>query len=68
MIWYLCGIINRKEILTMARPIKETPVLKGRDARRFAEKIANPVRISKEEREEAERIFEKFKKMSKLPM
>jgi organic hydroperoxide reductase OsmC/OhrA len=46
----------------MARPIKETPVLKGRDARRFADKIANPVRISKEEREKAEKLFEEIKK------
>lgn len=42
----------------MARPIKDTPVLKGRDARRFAAKIANPTPISGEERERAEKLFE----------
>lgn len=46
----------------MARPIKDTPVIRGRDARRFAANIANPVRISKEEREKAEKLFEELKK------
>jgi alkanesulfonate monooxygenase SsuD/methylene tetrahydromethanopterin reductase-like flavin-dependent oxidoreductase (luciferase family) len=52
----------------MARPIKETPVLKGRDARRFAAKIANPVPISKEEREKAEKLFEALKKRANFPV
>jgi len=46
----------------MARPIKETPILKGRDARRFAEKIANPVHVSEEEHKKAEEVFSKFKR------
>jgi hypothetical protein len=46
----------------MARPIKETPVLRGRDAREFAKKIANPVCISKEEREKAEKLYAELKK------
>ncbi len=50
----------------MARPIKDTPILKGKDARRFAEKIANPVRISQKEREEAERIYREVVKISKF--
>ncbi len=50
----------------MARPIKETPVLKGRDARRFAEKIANPKPISKEEREKAEKVYQDFLRASKF--
>jgi hypothetical protein len=50
----------------MARPIKETPVLKGRDARRFAAKIANPVPISKEEREKMEKIYQEVVKISKF--
>jgi hypothetical protein len=32
----------------MANPIKETPVLYGNDARRFAERIANPKMASPE--------------------
>lgn len=45
----------------MARPIKETPVLKGKDARRFAEQIAHAKPESKEEREAAKRVYEKLK-------
>lgn len=34
----------------MARPIKETPILFGKDARRFEERIQNPPKESKEDR------------------
>ena len=37
----------------MARPIKETPVVTGKDAKRFAEKMAHLKPESKEEREAA---------------
>jgi hypothetical protein len=36
----------------MANPIKETPVLYGKDARKFAAAIANPIPFSKERIEE----------------
>jgi hypothetical protein len=42
----------------MANPIKETPVLYGEDARRFAERIANPVKISPEENAEMEKAYQ----------
>lgn len=45
----------------MARPIKETPVLTGKDAKRFAEKMANPSPVTKEEVEAAKKVYEKFK-------
>lgn len=35
----------------MARPIKETPILYGEDARRFEERMKNPPRVTPEERE-----------------
>lgn len=35
----------------MARPIKETPILYGEDARRFLERMKNPPKETKEERE-----------------
>lgn len=35
----------------MARPIKETPILYGEDARRFWERMKNPPKETKEERE-----------------
>lgn len=35
----------------MARPIKETPILYGEDARKFLERMKNPPKETKEERE-----------------
>lgn len=52
----------------MARPIKETPVLTGKDAERFAERIAHPTPVSKEEREEARKAYEFFKSISTFQM
>lgn len=45
----------------MARPIKETPVVAGKDAKRFAEKIAHLKPESKEERKAAKKVYAKFK-------
>ncbi|GHT39318.1 hypothetical protein FACS189437_02350 [Bacteroidia bacterium] len=42
----------------MARPIKETPVLTGKDAKRFREAMENIKPISREEREEQRRSYE----------
>ena len=39
---------------TMARPIKETPILFGKDARRFEERMQNPPKESKEDRNRRE--------------
>lgn len=41
----------------MARPIKETPILFGDDARRFEARMKNPPKITKEEREERRRSY-----------
>lgn len=53
----------------MARPIKETPILYGEDARRLREAMKNPVKETPEEMEAIKRdyeyimsIFEKGKK------
>lgn len=35
----------------MARPIKETPILFGEDARRFEERMKNPPKETPEQRE-----------------
>lgn len=51
-------VINFK---IMVRPIKETPVLTGKDAKRFAEKMAHLKPESKEEKEAAKKVYEKFK-------
>ena len=34
----------------MARPIKETPILYGSDARRFEERMKNPPKVSSEKK------------------
>ena len=34
----------------MARPIKETPILFGSDARRFEQRMQNPPKVSSEKR------------------
>lgn len=52
----------------MARPIKETPVLRGKDAVRFAERIANPAPVSQTEKEAARKAFEAFKAISNFPL
>lgn len=52
----------------MARPIKETPVLTGKDAERFAERMANVGRASAGEIEEARKVYEAFKAISTFPM
>ncbi len=52
----------------MARPIKETPVLRGKDAVEFAKRIANPSPVSREEKEAARKAYEQFKAISTFPM
>jgi hypothetical protein len=52
----------------MARPIKETPILQGEDARRFREAIANVQKISDEEREEARQAYKIMKQHSNFYM
>jgi predicted phage tail protein len=46
--------------IAMANPIKETPVLYGEDAKRFANRIANPVPETKERVEEIKQAYEIF--------
>ena len=52
----------------MAGPIKETPVLRGKDAERFAERMANPAPVSSAEREAARRAYEAFRAISTFQM
>ena len=52
----------------MARPIKETPVLRGKDAMNFAQRIANPAPVSNAEKEAARKAYEAFKAISTFPM
>ena len=53
-----------KHLTTMARPIKDTPVVTGKDAEKFAERLANPTPETKEEKAAAKRAFEAVKAIS----
>lgn len=48
----------------MARPIKETPELRGNDAERFEELISTPKPVSKDEKERARKAYEIMKSIS----
>ena len=50
----------------MARPIKETPILFGEDARRFQERMKQVRKETPEERERRNANYELFKKMLEL--
>ena len=59
-IFVLCNI----KFTIMARPIKDTPVVTGKDAEKFAERLANPMPETKEEKVEAKKAFEAVKAIS----
>ncbi len=44
----------------MARPIKETPILYGEDARRFEARMKNPPKETREEYEDRMNCFKAF--------
>lgn len=48
----------------MARPIKETPELSGKDAVRFETLISNPKHVSNEEKERARKAYQVMKYIS----
>ena len=56
---------NINHINAMARPIKETPVVTGKDAERFAENLKPE---SKEEKEAAKKVYEKFKAIASFAL
>jgi hypothetical protein len=47
----------------MARPVRETPILYGKDAKRFLERMKNP---RKETPEERERRLENYYRMKRM--
>ncbi|MCH8317063.1 MAG: hypothetical protein IIA88_00975 [Bacteroidetes bacterium] len=50
----------------MALPIKDTPVLKGKDAKRFFLKMAENKKVSKEEYERMKSNSNKLKEISRF--
>jgi hypothetical protein len=49
----------------MATPIKDTPVLSGKDAERFLKLIAKKKPVSQETKDRQKRAYEFFKSISK---
>lgn len=52
----------------MAKPIKETPVLFGKDAERFIQSIKNVKPASEEERKRVKDAYEKLKSIATFMM
>ena len=52
----------------MARQIKETPVITGKDSKIFATKMAKVKTISPEEKAKAYKIYEDFKSVARFPL
>jgi hypothetical protein len=52
----------------MARPIKETPVISGEDARRFRETMKNAKPVSKERLAEIHAAYEYMKSIATFPL
>ena len=52
---------SHKYVFVMARPIKETPILYGEDARRFEARMQERRRISPEERAKINAAYEAVK-------
>jgi hypothetical protein len=57
-----------KKQITMARPIKETPVLYGKDARRFERHMKECKPLSPERKAEMEKNYATFKKIAQFPL
>jgi hypothetical protein len=61
---YFSFTLQKIEKTNMARPIKETPELHGKDAIRFEKIISKPKPVSKDEIEKARKAYEFMKSIS----
>jgi hypothetical protein len=52
----------------MARPIKETPVLTGKNAKRFEERLKSVKSVSEEELSRIKKSYAIFKKIASFPV
>lgn len=52
----------------MARPIKETPLLYGEDARRFVQSLKNVKPASEQEKKRVKEAYEKLKEIATFMM
>jgi hypothetical protein len=49
-----------QKLKSMARPIEETPILRGEDARRFLQRMKENRRVTREEFEDIKQTYEKI--------
>ena len=59
---------RKKGKSNMARPIKETPILFGEDAKRFLASMQNVKPASQQEKQRVKAAYEKLKKMATFMM
>lgn len=59
-------MFNLNEFEFMAKPIKETPVLTGKDAERFAQAVANPQKVEREDVLRAQAVYKRLYACSEL--
>lgn len=59
-------MFNLNEFEIMAKPIKETPVLTGKDVERFAQAVANPKKVVCEEVLRVQAVYKRLYACSKL--
>lgn len=59
-------MFNLNEFEIMAKPIKETPVLTGKDAERFAQAVANPKKVVREDVLRAQAVYKRLYACSEL--
>lgn len=67
-LFYLCNAITIKELKLMARPICETPILYGEDAKKFLDEMKNSKPASDEEKKRIRASYEKIKKLATFIM
>jgi len=58
--------LNKLKLKTMAKPIKETPFLYGKDADTFVKENKEVKKVSEEEREEINKNYETLKKVAEF--
>lgn len=59
-------MFDLNEFNIMAKPIKETPVLTGKDAERFAQAVSNPKKVVREDVLRAQEVYKRLYACSEL--
>ena len=60
--------MNRNNVIIMARPSKETPILYGKDAERFLNEMKDVKPASEEEKKRVRASYERIKKLATFMM